>query len=186
MTQSVQWFEQCLQANWLDLERRDKYIIIHDQAQTEAILPVWQGCAQLRVTRPWRWNHWALISVSSCITGTINVRVSQNLKKIVNISVVRSRIEVGLFVIALHMSQHNNSDFYLAKIHWGIWAERIRVNKVKNQGFTKDCHMMSHVLMPWIHTKFRLLLSRPHCLGFLGEHKTQELQSDSNYCKWVV
>ena len=110
----------------------------------------------------WLAHGWAMACPTfgwSCSKFTISVRVSQNLKKIMNVSVVRSWIKAGVFVIALYMSWHLNSNFYSAKIHQGIWAEWICVNKVKNQGFTKNCHTMSHVLMPWIHTKCRLLLS---------------------------
>src|SRR5882762_2718180 len=76
---------------------------------------------------------------------TINVRVSQNLKKTTNISAARPWVAVGFFAIPLYISQNHESNFFLGKIQQGVRVERIRVDQVKNQGFTKHCHTMSHM-----------------------------------------
>ena len=97
------------------------------------------------------WLDWYL--------DTIDVKVSQNLKKITNISVVRSRIEVGPFVIALHwhISQHNN--FYLTKY---VEAYEARYMHRRQRSF---CGARKTYTKPSTFVKYVIKFVHPsHCL----------------------
>ena len=69
----------------------------------------------------------------------------QNLREIMHISLGTQHNLTGSFATDNHRSQLLRCEFYLRIVKVVIVAERIRVNKSKNQGLAKICHTRSQL-----------------------------------------
>ena len=76
---------------------------------------------------------------------TIIAKDMQNVRQIMHISPETQHNLTGSFATDNHRSQLLRCEFYLRIVKVVVVAERIRVNKFKNQGFAKKCHTRSQL-----------------------------------------